>query len=135
MRRVAAFLAVICLTSCATTSNHQFISPAADWRTRTGQLAFKGPKISLIGEVLVRYSKTGEMELMFSKGPGVTLLTLRQDAHFASAEGPLARGRWSGAMASAPDRLRGWFALREKIIAGGSAVRLERGAESFRLQL
>jgi hypothetical protein len=90
--------------------------------------------MSLIGEVLVRLSKTGELELIFSKGPGVTLLTLRQDAQFASAEGPLARGRWSGPTADAPERLRGWFALREKIIANGSSIRLARGAESFYLR-
>jgi hypothetical protein len=122
------------LTSCATTSTHQFAAPAANWQTRTGQLAYQGPKMSLIGEVVARTSANGEMELTFSKGPGVNLLTLRQDAQFASAEGPLARGRWSGPTASAPERLRGWFALREKIIAGGSSVRLVRGAESFRLR-
>jgi hypothetical protein len=122
------------LTSCATTSTHQFAAPAADWQTRTGQLAYQGPKMSLIGEVVVRTSTTGEMELTFSKGPGVNLLILRQDAQFASAEGPLAGGRWSGPTASAPERLRGWFALRDKIIAGGSSVRFVSGAESFRLR-
>ena len=90
--------------------------------------------MSLIGELIVRTSKTGEMELVFSKGPGVTLLTIRQDATFASATGPLARGSWSGPTANAPERLRGWFALREKIIAGGSSVRFARGAESFYLR-
>jgi len=90
--------------------------------------------MSLIGEVLVRSSKTGDVELTFSKGPGVTLLTLRQDAQFVSAEGPLARGRWSGPTVNAPERLRGWFALREKIIAGEASVRLARGAESFHLR-
>ena len=122
------------LTSCATTSSHQFAGPTADWQTRSGQLAYQGPQMSLIGEVLVRFSKNGEMELTFSKGPGVTLLTLRQDAQFASAEGPLARGRWSGPTANAPERLRGWFALREKILAGGSSIRFASGAESFRLR-
>jgi len=90
--------------------------------------------MSLIGEVLVRYSAAGDLELQFSKGPGVTLLVLRQDAQFASAEGPLARGRWSGSTANAPERLRGWFALREQILKGGATVRFTSGAESFNLR-
>ncbi len=127
-------LVLLGLTSCATTSTHQFATPATDWQTKSGQLAYTGPKMSLIGEVLVRYSKAGEMELTFSKGSAVTLLTVRQDAQFASAEGPVARGRWAGPVADAPERLRGWFALREKIIAGGSSVRLSSGAETFNLR-
>lgn len=134
MKNILGFCLLVCLTSCATTSNHQFANPSANWQMRTGQLAFSGPKISLIGEVLVRYSKTGEMELIFSKGPGVTLLTLRQDAQFADAQGPLARGHWLGPVANAPDRLRGWLALREKIVAGESSVRVRQGTESFNLR-
>ena len=88
--------------------------------------------MSLIGEVLVRTSPAGEMELSFSKGPA-TLMTVRQDAQFASAEGPLARGHWSGPTANAPERLRGWFALRDKIIAGGSSAHVQSGAETFDL--
>lgn len=125
---------ILGLTSCVTTSTHQFAGPTTDWQTRSGQLAYQGAKMSLIGEVVVRTSASGEMELTFSKGPGVNLLTLRQDAQFASAEGPLARGRWSGPTADAPERLRGWFALREKILAGGPSVRLASGAESFHLR-
>jgi hypothetical protein len=134
MRRIAILLAVLCLTSCVTTSTHQFATPAADWQTRTGQLAYQGPKVSLIGELLVRTSKNGEMELNFSKGPGVTLLTLRQDPQFGGAQGPLARGNWSGPTANAPERLRGWFALREKILSGGSSIRFRSGNESFHLR-
>lgn len=121
----------LCLTSCSTT--HQFASPAPNWQSKAGQLAYKGPKMSLIGEVLVRYSSTGDFELTFTKGPGVKLLVIRQDAQFGSAEGPLARGKWSGPVANAPARLCGWFGLREKVIAGGSSVRVNNGTESFRL--
>lgn len=134
MRPILLFVLSLCLTSCVTTSTHQFAAPAADWKTRAGQLAYRGPKLSLIGEVLVRTSKAGDLELVFSKGPGVTLMSIRQDAQFASAEGPLARGRWAGPIASAPERLRGWFALREKILAGGASVQLNTGGESFNLR-
>ncbi len=129
-------LLAFCLASCQTnvTSDHRFATPAPNWMTRTGQLAYTGPKTSLIGEVLVRYSKAGDLELTFSKGTAVTLLTIRQDAEFGSAEGPLARGRWAGRVANAPERLRGWFSLREKIVTGGKSVRVSSGAESFNLQ-
>ncbi|MDQ2918297.1 MAG: hypothetical protein M3R10_00230 [Verrucomicrobiota bacterium] len=108
MRHLSLIL-LLCLTSCAITSTHQFATPAPSWQSKAGQLAYKGPRVSLIGEVLVRYSASGDFELTFTKGPGVKLLAIRQDAKFASAEGPLARGKWAGPIASAPARLRGWF--------------------------
>ncbi|HEV3408854.1 MAG TPA: hypothetical protein VG095_01050 [Chthoniobacterales bacterium] len=126
--------ALFSLTSCQTTSPHQFATPTADWKTKTGQLAYTGPRVSLIGEVLVRYSSGGDFELIFSKGPGLNMLVLRQDEQFASAEGPLARGRWSGRTTNAPARLRGWLALREKIMAGGATVRFTSGADTFNLR-
>jgi hypothetical protein len=133
-RAFVLFVIATGLTSCATTSSHQFATATPAWKTRAGQLAYRGPQMSLIGEVLVRTSPAGDMELTFSKAPALTLMTIRQDAQFASAEGPLARGRWAGATASAPERLRGWFALREKILTGGSSVQLTNGGESFNLR-
>ena len=127
-------LLLFSLASCQTTSTHQFATPATTWATKSGQLSYQGPKISLIGEVLVRYSKAGELELIFSKGPGVNLFVLRQDAQFASAEGPLARGRWAGDSASAPERLRGWFGLREQILAGRNSIQMNAGGERFNLR-
>ncbi|MDQ3083125.1 MAG: hypothetical protein M3R07_13040 [Gemmatimonadota bacterium] len=135
---VSALSAVIAfgLTSCQTTSTHQFAEPTGAWQTRSGQLAYRGPKMSLIGEVLVRNTKAGDFELTFSKGPGVALLTLRTDASFGQAEGPLARGGWSGPLANAPARLRGWFALRETVLArsGKSAVIHTEAGETFNLR-
>ena len=83
--------------------------------------------------MLVRFSKDGDFELTFSKGPGVALLQVRQDANFASLKGPLARGGWSGPSAQAPARLRGWLQLREKLMsAGGKAtVSHSEGGETF----
>src|SRR6187399_2059763 len=83
---IATAVGAFVLASCVTDSTHNFATPAEGWQTRTGQLAYKGPRMSLIGEVVVRFSKGGEMELNFSKGPGVNLLVLRQDAQFGSAE-------------------------------------------------
>jgi hypothetical protein len=85
-----------------TTNSHQFSQPSAGWTTKTGQLAYKDQKLSLIGEVLVRYSKQGDFELTFTKAGGITLLSLRQDAGFGKAEGPMARRGWSGPLAQAP---------------------------------
>ena len=126
-------LLALALTGCATTSRHQFSEPGRDWQSRSGQLLYKSERTSLIGEVLVRFSKGGDFELTFSKGPGVTLLHVRQDANFASAKGPLARGGWSGPSAQAPARLRGWLGLRDKLMASGArtSVSHSEGGESF----
>ncbi len=127
-------LCALLLASCASNPNHQFAALTNAWKTRSGQLAYGSAKTSLIGEVLVRSSREGDLEVTFTKGPGLTLITIRQDAQFASAEGPLARGRWAGPTASAPERLRGWFALREKILAGGSSAQVSSGGETFNLR-
>lgn len=115
--RIALFvsLTLFCLTSCQTL-RHKFASPEPDWHSKIGQLQYHGPKTSLIGEVLVRYSKQGDFELTFSKGPGVVLLTIRQDEKFVRVSGPLARGSWSGPPNETPARLRGWVSLRELIL-------------------
>jgi hypothetical protein len=104
-----------CVTSCATTSHHEFSEPAADWQTKSGQLMYQTAETTLIGDVLVRLSKSGDFELSLSKGP-VTLLTLRQDASFAEVKGPFAQGRWSGPVEQAPKPLRAWLGLRDKLI-------------------
>lgn len=126
-------LLALSLAGCATTSSHQFADPGRDWQSRSGQLLYKSAKTSLIGEVLVRFSKGGDFELTFSKGPGVALLQVRQDANFASLKGPLARGGWSGPAAQAPARLRGWLQLRDKLIAsrGKTSVSHSEGGETF----
>jgi len=125
---------VICLalTSCQTI-RHQFLNPSRDWQARVGQLLYKGKKTTLIGEVLVRFSNKGDLELTFTKGPGITLLELRQDDHFASVKGPLARGSWSGAIESAPPRLEGWLELRKLLLASHDQPSLTHtaGPESF----
>lgn len=126
-------LVAMALTSCATTSRHQFSDPARDWQAKNGQLMYRGKRTTLIGEVLVRFSKAGDLELTFTKGPGVTLLEVRQNANFARVKGPLARGGWSGPSAQAPARLRGWLQLREKLMASGAQlmVRHSAGDETF----
>ena len=131
------FLAIICagcigLTSCQTI-RHTFLGPARDWQARNGQLLYHGKKTTLIGEVLVRFSKAGDFELTFTKGPGIALLEVRQDANFASMKGPLARGGWSGSSAQAPTRLRGWLELREVLMDSGekTSVRHSAGGETF----
>src|SRR5947199_3376617 len=94
LRAIVVALAIVDMTSCATTSRHQFAEPTPDWQVRSGQLLYRAPKITLIGDVLVRSSQTGDFELTFSKGPGVTLLMIRQDASFAEVKDVLAHGGW-----------------------------------------
>ncbi len=129
-------LVILCLTSCATTSRHVFVEPASAWQTRTGQLLYRAPKVTVIGDVLVRYSKSGDFELAFSKAPGIALLTLRQDAKFAEVKGPLARTGWAGPVESAPKQLHGWLDLRDKITNAWDqrSIRYTSGGETFWLR-
>jgi len=123
----------LCLTGCATFSQHQFAQPTADWQTRTGQLMYRSQKTTLIGDALVRFSKTGDFELTVSKGPGITLLSLRQDAGFAEVKGAFARQGWSGPVNQAPPQLRSWLGLREQFLhtPNQKTLRYVSGDESF----
>jgi hypothetical protein len=134
-RKIAAGLAIciaLGLTSCAT-GYHQFANPAIDWQARSGQLLYHGRKTTLIGEVLVRFSNKGDFELTFTKGPGVTLLMVRQDPTFVRVSGLLAHGSWSGPPAQAPARLRGWVELRDLLMksADRPTLRHVSGGETF----
>ena len=134
MAKIAAIaLLTLDLAACATTSTHQFAEPARDWQTRTGQLLYRNPKTTVIGDVFVRFSKAGDFELTFSKGPGVNLLLLKQDTGFAEVKGPMAGRGWSGPVEGAPEQLRGWLRLRDKIIRGQDRhqVRHISGSETF----
>ncbi len=130
-------LAIVDLASCATMSRHQFAQPTAAWQVRSGQLLYRAANTTLIGEVVVRSSNTGDFELTFSKGPGITLLSLREDADFAEAKGPLAGPGWSGQIARAPKQLRGWLGLRDAIMHAQDRhlVRHAAGTETFLLRL
>src|SRR5213595_2989995 len=133
LRAIVIALAVAELTSCATTSRHQFAEPTPDWQVRSGQLLYRAPKITLIGDILIRFSKSGDFELTFSKGPGVTLLMIRQDPSFAEVKGPLAGSGWSGPIDRPPQQLRGWLGVREKMICppDRQSVRYIAGNETF----
>jgi hypothetical protein len=126
-------LAACYLTSCATTSHHQFAQPAAGWQIRMGQLMYRTPKTTLIGEAVVRFSKTGGFELTVSKGPGFTLLSLQQDAQFAQFDATFAGQHWSGSVAQAPPQLRGWLGLRDQFLRApdGKTLRYVSGNEAF----
>ena len=138
MKNVFRFLVLVvlagALSSCGTI--HQFIGPAPDWQARNGQLLYHGKRTTLIGEVLVRFSKAGDFELTFTKGPGVTLLEIRQDATNFNIRGPLVGVGWSGSTAHAPAHLRGWLELREKLMALGNKTSLTHSyrGEKFTFQ-
>jgi hypothetical protein len=122
-----------CVTSCATISSHEFSEPATGWQTKSGQLMYRTPKTTLIGDALVRFSKTGDFELTVSKGPGITLLSLRQDASFAEVKGAFARQGWSGSVEKAPPQLRGWLGLRDQFVHASDrkTLRYVSGDETF----
>jgi hypothetical protein len=125
--------AVICVTSCANYSQHEFSDPAAEWQTKSGQLMYRTPKTTLIGDALIRFSKTADFELTVSKGPGITLLSLRQDASFAEVKGAFARQGWSGPAEKAPPQLRGWLGLRDQFVHAPDrkTLRYVSGDETF----
>ena len=126
-------IAAVSLTSCASLSHHQFAEPAAGWQTKTGQLMYRTAKTTLIGEAIVRFSKTGDFELTVSKGPGITLLSLRQDAAFAEFNANFTGQRWSGPTAQAPQQLRGWVGLRDQFLRAPNqkTLRYVTGSETF----
>ena len=126
-------IVVFCIISCETVSHHEFSEPSTGWRTKSGQLMYRAPNTTLIGEVLVRFSKTGDFELTVSKGPGITLLSLRQDATFAEVNGGLAGHGWSGPVAQAPSQLRGWLGLRDQFLhtSNQKTMRYAAGNETF----
>ncbi len=129
-----SIITAVCLTSCASVSHHQFSEPAAGWQTKTGQLMYRtSTKATLIGEAIVRLSKTGDFELTVSKGPGITLLSLRQDAGFAEFNASFTGQRWSGPTASAPPQLRGWLGLRDQFLRAPNqkTLRYVSGSETF----
>ncbi len=133
VRSLALLGMTILLASCATTSTHQFAELKADWQTSTGQLLYRNPKTTVIGDVVVRSSNAGDFELTFSKGPGVNLLFLRQDPNFAEMKGPIAGRGWSGLIDRAPQQLHGWLELRDKIAHARDRhqVRHVSGSETF----
>lgn len=94
---------------------------------------YRSPKTTLIGDALVRFSKTGDFELAVSKGPGITLLSIRQDVTFAEVKGALARQGWSGLVAQAPPQLRGWLGLRDQFVRARDqkTLRYVSGNETF----
>jgi hypothetical protein len=132
---ILVFIAIILfyVTSCATVSRHDFSEPATGWQTKSGQLMYRTPNATLIGEALVRFSKTGDFELTVSKGPGITLLSLRQDATFAEVKGGLVHQGWSGSIANAPPQLRSWLGLRDQFLHAPDhkILRYTAGGETF----
>jgi hypothetical protein len=128
------FIAAVCLTSCASVSHHQFSEPAPGWQTKTGQLMYRTAKATLIGEAIVRFSKTGDFELTVSKGPGITLLSLRQDAAFGEFNASFTNQHWSGPTAQAPQQLRGWLGLRDQFLRAPNQKTLRYVSDSERFQ-
>lgn len=122
MRPLIPLCAALALLGLATgcQSTHPFATPDASWKTHVGQLKHTNSKRTLIGEVVVRQRGPHEFQLDFLKGGSVPLISIRQDATTARAEGLITRGRWQGAPDSAPKPLRPWLALRESFAQSGA---------------
>jgi hypothetical protein len=127
---LVAIVATFCLTSCASVSHHQFSEPTAGWRTKTGQLMYRTAKATMMGEALVRFSNSGDFELTVSKGPGIALLSLRQNAEFAEFNANFTDQRWSGPTVQAPEQLRGWLGLRDQFLRAPNQKTLRYASDS-----
>jgi len=94
---------------------------------------YRSAKATLISEAVVRVSKTGDFELTLSKGPGITLLSLRQDAAFAEFNANFTGQHWFGPVAQAPPQLRAWLALRDQFLRtpDQKTLRYVSGSETF----
>ena len=110
MKISAALFTAALLTGCQTP--HQFAAPDKTWKTHIGQLKYSDATRTLIGDVVVQQRGVDDFQLDFQKAGGIPLLTLREDATTARAEGLFARGSWQGAPAAAPNHLWNWVALR-----------------------
>jgi hypothetical protein len=97
---------------------------------------YRTAKATLIGEAIVRFSNTGDFELTVSKGPGITLLSLRQDAGFAEFNASFTDQRWSGPTSHAPPQLRGWLGLRDQFrrAPGQKTLRYASDTETFQFR-
>lgn len=111
LKLTAACASLALLTACQ--SPHTFSPPDGSWKTHVGQLKHTSDQRTLVGEVVVQRRGAEEFQLDFLKGGSFPLLSLRQDATMARAEGVLARGRWQGTPERAPAPLRPWLSLRE----------------------
>ena len=94
---------------------------------------YRAGNTTLIGEALARLSSTGDFELTVSKGPGITLLSLRQDRQFAEFNATFTGQRWSGPIAQAPPQLRGWLGLRDQFVRAPyqKTLRYSSGGDTF----
>ncbi len=101
----------VLLAGCQTP--HQFAMPDQAWKTHIGQLKYSDAQRTLIGDVVVQRRGAQDFQLEFQKAGGIPLLTLREDATTARAEGLFARGSWQGVPSAAPKHLQNWVALRE----------------------
>jgi hypothetical protein len=97
---------------------------------------YRTVKATLIGEAIVSFSKTGDFALTVSKGPGITLLSLRQDAEFAEFNASFTGQHWSGALTQAPSQLRGWLGLRDQFLRAPNqkTLRYVSGSETFKFR-
>lgn len=122
-------LAAVCgFVGCQTTP---LPDPEIGGHIRTGQMRYSSAERSFVGEFSMRVSP-GEFQLDVSKGPGVTVMSLREVARAgARVEGG---GRtWQGAANRAPKAVQSWLAL-DDVFAGrpgdGSWTATKRGAQT-----
>ncbi|MDD5349848.1 MAG: hypothetical protein PHQ12_06520 [Chthoniobacteraceae bacterium] len=115
LRPVLAALLLFPLAACQTA--REFPAPGSHWKNAQGQLQYRTPKRSVIGETVLSGNGTQDFQLDYMAGPGVPLMRLREAGQVARMEGIFAGGSWQGDPAHAHGRLASWAALREVFAA------------------
>lgn len=117
LRPVLAALLLFPLAACQ--SARDFPAPGSHWKNAHGQLQYRTPQRSVIGEAVLSGNGTEEFQLDFLAGPGLPLMRLRESGDVARMEGLFAgmTGSWQGNPARARGRLASWAALREVFAA------------------
>ncbi len=111
MKALVPLISLAALAGCA--APHQFASPDASWRTRSGQAKYSSGDTTLVGETLLATRGEKDFVLDFRKGPGIPLLTLQSDGAVTRYSGLLARRGWESAVgAEVPPHLRVWQRAR-----------------------
>ena len=121
----------ICLlvTGCAGVS--QLLPPPGQgWTTHLGQLAYSSKKRDFMGDIVMQVSPDGGIKLDFMKGPGPSLVSIRQTTERARVEGALMPIAWQGAPASAPALLSGWLTIQPTLQALQSGKPLPKGVKA-----
>jgi hypothetical protein len=105
------FLALI-LSGCQTVNELPGLGSNA--KRHDGQMVYQTSRTSIVGDVILRTSPSGDYDLVFLKG-GVQVLQVQAHGDQLVASGLFARNGWTGPLDRAPGPLKSWALLKQVI--------------------